>query len=454
MMKLSEKIGLISVTNWLQDIIQQRISPEISLHVKDGMWKLFIAGSEHGIFIVCNWKKWIQGIEPTYYEWDCSQEGFDVVVDSNIPAPSYQELPGILIHENSNYVDYDFLSFIWWVLSRREEIDKSIRDEHERFSAVASHAYQHGYLMRPVVDEWIEILCQIVKRVWPSLIVKKHQFTLTVTHDVDSPSLYAFKSWPMVMRMMAGHLIKRRDILSCCYAPYIKATTRTQLHPADPFNTFNWLMDISEKNGIQSAFYFMCGKTFAKYDPDYSLEHPSIRNLLREIHDRGHEIGLHPSYGTYEQPELLVREAEQLKRVCAEENINQAGWGGRMHYLRWKQPATLYAWEQAGMAYDATLGYADHPGFRCGTCHEYPAFDPVALKALQLCIRPLIVMDCTIMGSNYLGLSIENAGKTFSSLTRACKSVNGNLVLLWHNSYLNSPATQNFYSELIALGSN
>lgn len=40
------------------------------------------------------------------------------------------------------------------------------------------------------------------------------------------------------------------------------------------------------------------------------------------------------------------------------QGIQQAEWGGRMHYLRWKTPTTLYGWEQAGMTYDSTLSYA------------------------------------------------------------------------------------------------
>ncbi|MBF4237621.1 hypothetical protein EAY82_24230, partial [Vibrio anguillarum] len=77
-------------------------------------------------------------------------------------------------------------------------------------------------------------------------------------------------------------------------------------------------------------FYFICGGNHS-HDADYEPEHPVIRNLMRRIHERGHEIGLHPSYGTFQQPELIKQEAERLKRICAEESIDQHVWGGRMH---------------------------------------------------------------------------------------------------------------------------
>ena len=33
-----------------------------------------------------------------------------------------------------------------------------------------------------------------------------------------------------------------------------------------------------------------------QYDETYSLEEAPVASLLREIHARGHELGLHPSY--------------------------------------------------------------------------------------------------------------------------------------------------------------
>jgi len=61
-------------------------------------------------------------------------------------------------------------------------------------------------------------------------------------------------------------------------------------------------------------------------------------------------------------------------------------------------------WEQAGFQYDSTLSYADRPGFRCGTCHPYPMFDPMAQRPLRLIQRPLIAMECSVIAPRYLGL--------------------------------------------------
>src|SRR5690606_9247845 len=136
-----------------------------------------------------------------------------------------------------------------------------------------------------------------------------------------------------------------------------------------------------------------CGRTDPSKDADYELEHPAIRELMRRIHKRGHEIGLHPSYNSFQSPETIQQEAQRLRKVMQEEGITQKALGGRMHFLRWQHPETLQACNDAGMTYDSTLSYADLPGFRCGSCFEYPAFNPVTQQLLDIRIRPLIAME-------------------------------------------------------------
>jgi len=52
--------------------------------------------------------------------------------------------------------------------------------------------------------------------------------------------------------------------------------------------------------------------------PRVSLDDPRLRALLREIHARGHEIGIHPGYHTYRHPEALARSVATRHRVLVE----------------------------------------------------------------------------------------------------------------------------------------
>src|SRR5690606_13208805 len=227
-------------------------------------------------------------------------------------------------------------------------------DNHNRFSAKSSHAWKNNYLNRPIVDEWFEILKQVIQYVWPDLEIKQHQFQLNITHDVDRPSRFGFATPVNLTKSIFGDVIKRKYLKSLLLGPYIRLNTKNQLHPRDPFNTFKWIMDLSEKYSVKSSFYFICGKTDPTKDADYTLEHPAIKKLLLEIHSRGHLIGLHPSYNCYKNKEALAQEFMNLKETCQNLGIKQSVWGGRMHFLRWKHPETMLYWNECGLNYDST----------------------------------------------------------------------------------------------------
>lgn len=372
------------------------------------------------------------------------------IVDPVVPVLYGSNALHITRTDASTTLPLDIFGSAFFMLSRYEEMVTPDRDEHDRFPAWASVACKEGFLERPIVDEYLEILWAAMRQLWPRLERKRRVFRIKVSHDVDRPVLYGFKSWSRVARMMAGHALKRRDPKAFVSAPYCKVATRRTLCQSDPYNTFNWLMDLSEANDLRSAFYFICGRTDVRRDAEYDPEHPAIRELMRRIHRRGHEIGLHPSYGSYQQPDVIRREAERLRRICAEEDIEQSTWGGRMHYLRWEQPTTLQAWDDAGMSYDSTMSYADRPGFRCGTCFEYSAFNSVTRRPLRLRVRPLIVMECTVISDSYMGLGAGQAAhEKIEELKRSCRKVDGNFTLLWHNSYFHNPELRQLYARII-----
>ena len=104
------------------------------------------------------------------------------------------------------------------------------------------------------------------------------------------------------------------------------------------------------------------------------------------------------------------------------------------HYLRWSCPETWQYYEDAGLKYDTTLSFADHIGFRCGICYEYPVFNVITRKALQLRERPLLVMECSGLDKNYMNLSTEDMLKRVLAIGAKCKKYYGDFVILWHNS--------------------
>jgi hypothetical protein len=193
--------------------------------------------------------------------WDAASEGWNPVLGSPLPAPGAASLPTPLITSTDQgmKVAYDILGLTYWMLCRQEEVGRTDLDEHGRFPAISSHAHKHGYLERPIVDEWLHILGQVIQRIWPEIELKQHFFNMKVSHDVDNPSRYGFCTPKQLLRAIGGDIIKRHDFKSVLLAPWIRLNTQQTLHSADPSNTFDWIMDVSEQHNLQSAFYFICG---------------------------------------------------------------------------------------------------------------------------------------------------------------------------------------------------
>ena len=442
--------------SWLQALLSERLGQTFDLQMQPGKTRISVhlPGDPRCITLALDGATFARADSelPCTY-WNASAEGWHSAQLGNLPAPGAVQLskPLIVAAEGGWHIDYDILGLAYWMLTRQEEVRRTDLDQHGRFSSISSHAFKHGYLMRPVVDEWLLVLKRVIQALWPTLELKCSEFSVCLSHDVDSPARYGFSTPMGFFRSVAGDLLIRKSLRAALRAPGLYWGGRDQLDPNDPLNTFDWLMDRSEECGLKSAFHFICGRTNPARDALYDIDQPAIRKLIRRISDRGHEIGLHPSFETYLDADAIATEAARLKKVCGEEGVHQDFWGGRMHYLRWRHPETMRAWETARMDYDSTLGYPETPGFRCGTCNEYQAFDPVSLRALNLRIRPLVAMDVSVIANEYLGLGQSpDALAMFKKAIDACKAVGGMFSLLWHNSQLETPADKALFCRVLA----
>ena len=384
--------------------------------------------------------------------WDLSVTPLqNFVVMSKLPViygadPSNPDF--FRVNKNHIKLGLDILGSAFFMLTRYEELLKPDRDEHGRFPASASLAYQEGFLDRPIINEYLEILWWCLKYLWPRLERKKRLFRVSLSHDVDSPYAYAFQ--PLYKNLIAcgGDIVKRKSI-SLATSRFLNwLIVKNGNIEKDPNNTFNYIMDISEKYNIKSIFNFQVLNS-SQYDANYSLDHPYMQYLLKLISNRGHEIGLHPGYNTIRDSEETKAAFLHLKSACDKLGIKQDQWGGRQHYLRWQAPYTWQNYEDAGFDYDNTLSYADHAGFRCGICYDYSVFNLLTRSELKLKERPLVVMECSILENKYMGFDYSEAFDYIAGLINNCSLYNGVFSLLWHNNRLKDEMDLSLYGNIV-----
>jgi len=320
----------------------------------------------------------------------------------------------------------DILASSFFMITRYEEVVNPAEDEYQRFPANASLAYRQDFLGVPVVNAYIELLYIWLKRMVPGIRRKRFwngmDFAICITHDVDK--LKKFSLIPPLRRIFSGLINGKKAESLSLTRHYLEAKLR-----ADPYYKFDYLMDLSEKYGFNSSYYFISGgKT--EYENFYQMKNPQVIKLIKKISARGFEVGLHSSFNTFQDPVMLKEEKGILEKVLGEQ-VN----GVRQHYLRWKTPQSWRVRVEAGFKYDTSLTFVSHEGFRCGICFPYRPFDILKNKVLDIWELPVTSMDYTFFGKQ--GLSPEQVLRRNIYLIDTVRKYRGVFVLLWHNTSLN-----------------
>jgi hypothetical protein len=314
----------------------------------------------------------------------------------------------------------DLIQSIFFLLSRYEEYHLIDTDKHGRFPYSASSANRFGFVELPLVDLYILVLKIWLEELTGVNLPLKKKFEITLSHDIDFLSPYQpMTNW---LRTFAKDAIR----LKWMHLPSDIRNLFSDFSENPYFSGVKKLADISTRHNLTSTFNLMAANP-SGLDEGYSLHSTQFMQTLQTIRDRGHKIGLHASYRSFDHPDLILEEKKRLEDAVKTEITTV-----RQHYLRIRTPKSWKTWAAAGFTKDTSYGFPEHEGFRCGTCHAYPVFDLSADRELEMIEEPLIVMDATLKA--YKKISVDYGIEKINQLAKICKFVDGNFTLLWHNT--------------------
>ena len=356
-------------------------------------------------------------------------------------------VPGhVALGERAVHTDIDVVASTFFMVTRYEEmVAPAPRDEHGRFPAAASLASREGFLQRPIVHEYAELLWRWLVHLRPGLERQRpwgeRDFAVCVTHDVDSLRRYSYP--PVVTVAQALRAGDGRRALGIA-GDYVRVMAGRR---SEPYDTFDYMLGHEQGHGLVPTYYFMAGRYGLKgcRCQDYRLTDVGVRETIRRLESTGCEIGLHASYDAFERPELIEREKQALERA-----VGRPVAGLRPHFLRFEAPRSWRIWEQAGFEYDTTVTFAEQEGFRAGMCVPYRPFDVLEGRELGLWEVPLTLMEGSLFG--YQGLDASQIEARFDELLDTVARAGGVFVLLWHNSFLDElvyPGVRRLYEQLI-----
>jgi hypothetical protein len=338
--------------------------------------------------------------------------------------------------QEGGHIPFDLFAAVFYLLTSYEEYVLTQTDEHGRFDVNASLLYRNHSLAIPLVDRWTYELKDELEKRYPDFKCNLREYRFISTIDVDYPFLYRYKGFIKT----AGAML--RDFLKSDFHS-IRERLSVILH----FNTDDPYMQAIEETddfhktaGRTYYLFVLLGKT-GKYGR--STVKPTIyyHNYLKNL--TGVTIGQHPSYDTFLNPGLLIREKKELEEI-----LSRTITVNRRHYLRITCPQSFRESILAGYREDFSFGFAKAPGFRSGTAIPYYFYDIEQDKQSDLLIRPTVMMDSTFIF--HLRFRPEHALLKIKQLIDECKKSGGDYLSLWHNSNLSGEKNRQWRDVFIA----
>lgn len=299
---------------------------------------------------------------------------------------------------------------LWDLYTRKEEYTPKRLDQYGCFPYAAG-TYQN--ILEPAVSKFL------VDNGFESKYPANKEFAVCLTHDVD-------EIYPPLNHALLSSLtcLKKRDFSG------LREQVFWKLHGKEnsPYRNFREIMDLEEKYGACSSFYFLATNSdITRFR--YNIE--DLEDELHQINDRGWEVGLHGGYYAFNDLEEILREKKRLEKV-----LDREIKGNRTHYLRFQVPDSWEYLKRAGFGYDTSLGFNEMVGFRNGMCHPFRPYNLHTDREINILEIPLTIMDDTLFEST---TSYEEAWELSKRLIDTVAAYRGVICLNWHSESFHCP---------------
>lgn len=213
----------------------------------------------------------------------------------------------------------------------------------------------------------------------------------------------------------------------------------------DNYWTFDEILKIEESYNVKSTYFFLNEtiefklfhlKTYKLALGRYKILNKKIVDLIKYLDQKGFEIGVHGSYNSFKNKELLEFEKKTLENIVGHEII-----GIRQHYLNLDEN-TWKIQKEVGFKYDSSIGFCGNEakiGYVDGNIFPFKPLDD------DFIVIPLVIMDANFM-------LIKNRWEEFKKLLDYCIVNNTYLVVNFHNHVYNElefPGYKSAYKKII-----
>lgn len=298
----------------------------------------------------------------------------------------------------------------------------------------------------PIVNILFNEFEKIIRENFPSLSFgEKVEPTIDLSHDVD----YINKTLQLRLKQTAFNGFNTIKSLSSpkLFWKNLKKTFLF-LFSSPSYWCFDYWQTFEKSLGKRSIFYIYTQtkkKGFKTWllDPSYNItNNKKLQNKLIELKNDGFEIGLHGSYESATDFNLLKAEKETLEKALGLQ-VSKT----RQHWLNYFEDSTPHFHEKL-FKEDSTLAWNDRIGFRSGIANKYRPYNFKNEKAFNYEIVPQIIMDSNVYDYANDDKTLEKAKDILALSMQVSKICY--VSISWHQRVSSSDYNWHvFYEELL-----
>ncbi len=343
------------------------------------------------------------------------------IISQNFTVSEWSALK-IFYHTTGGDLPFDIFSASFYLVSRYEEYLPYQSDRHSRFNAENSIAYQNNFLNIPLVNLWAAELKKLMLVKYPQLKFKESNYSFIPTVDID----VAYAHLGRTIGVTAGSYLKL--LCGLQIGKIIEKTSVLLGWRNDPFDTYSYQETIFRKYQIAPVYFFLASRSRSDYDRNIKTDGKKFAELVKNISSFA-QIGIHPSYYSAGNPEIIGDEVENVERYLTYKITKS-----RQHFLKVMLPETYRCLFCLNITDDYSLGYAGAPGFRASICTPFPFYDLKAEEPLPVMIHSPVIMDGTL--NEYQHLSTGESEAIIEEFAALVKRCGGEFITIWHNHSL------------------
>jgi hypothetical protein len=335
-------------------------------------------------------------------------------------------------------IPFDVFAASFYLVTRYEEYLPHQKDEYGRYAYTNSLAHKENFLQIPIVNIWLEELKRALKQKFPKLTFKLRQYKCIISYDIDIAYSFLHKGF---LRNTGGFL---KSLIKGEWSGVKNRIDVLLKKTKDPYDCYEWLDALHLYCRLKPYYFFLVAKNQGKYDKNISTSQQSFYDLVKYYGTTKYKIGLHPSWQSGDQPELLKEELEWLETVTDKKILNS-----RQHFIRFSLPETYRQLLKTGIKKEFSMGYGSINGFRASVCSSFYWYDIEKEEKTDLKIFPFCFMD-----ANAFFEQKQTPHQAYQELTKyyeMIKKLNGVFISIWHNHLLGTDPEFKGWPEMFEL---